>query len=123
MASWARDRSAASRRRWHHRRDLRFLMVVGAVLAAYFGFGYATSFDRVTARLSARLAEDPSRVNIAVTTRFAPEAFHMELYQRYGSLRGTRGNTAILFRVKPSAVGQLSRRYWIHRIDLAASDK
>ena len=123
MTSLTGDGSAISRRRWFHRRDLRFLMTVGAILAAYFGYGYATSFDRVTTRLALLLAENPSRVNISVTTKFAPEAFHMELYQRYGSLRGTKGNSAILFRVKPSAVAQLSRRYWIRQIDLVSSNK
>ena len=122
MASLTGNKSAAWHRRWYRRRDLRFLMAVGAVLLAYFGYGYATSFDRVTPQLSDRLAENPSRVNIAVTTKFAPESFHMELYQRYGSLRGTKGNTAILFRVKPSAVAQLSRRYWITKIDLVLSN-
>ena len=110
------------RRRWIYRRDLRFLVLVGAVLASYFGYGYVTSFDRVTHRLADRLAENPPRVNIAIMTKFAPEAFHMEVYQRYGSLRGTKGNTAILFRVTPSAVAQLSRRYWITKIDLVSPD-
>ena len=109
--------------RWIYRRDLRFLALVGAVLAAYFGYGYLTSFDRVTDRLAARLAQSPSRVNIAITTNFAPEAFHMELYQRFGSLRGTKGNTAVLFRVTPSAVAQLSHRYWIKEIDLVSPNQ
>lgn len=123
MASLTPDNSVAPSRRWFHRRDLRFLMAVGAVLAAYFGYGYATSFDRVSARLFDQLATNPLRVNITVTTKFAPEAFHMELYQRYGSLRGTKGNTALLFRVQPSAVADLSRRYWITKIDLVSSNK
>lgn len=110
--------AVARRRRWHQRRDLRFLIMVGAVLAAYYGYGFATSFDRVTDRLHARLAQHPARVNIAVTTEFAPEAFHMALYQDYGSMRGTRGKTAILFRVRPSDIATLSRRYWITEIDL-----
>ena len=123
MASPYQNAAVARPRRWHHRRDFRFLIVVGAVLAAYYGHGFATSFDRVTDRLYARLAQHPPRVNIAVTTRFAPEAFHMGLYQEYGSLRGTKGNTAILFRVKPSDVESLSRRYWITEIDLIPSNR
>ncbi len=118
MTSPHRDPSGARHRRWHQRRDLRFLILVGAVLAAYYGYGFATSFDRVTDRLHARLAQHPARVNIAVTTEFAPEAFHMALYQDYGSMRGTRGKTAILFRVRPSDIATLSRRYWITEIDL-----
>lgn len=115
--------AVARHRRWHRRRDLRFLMFVGAVLAAYYGHGFATSFDRVTERLHARLAQHPGRVNIAITTEFAPEAFHMALYQDYGSMRGTKGNTAILFRVRPSDIEALSRRYWITEIDLIPSNR
>lgn len=110
-------------RRWHRRRDLRFLMVVGAVLAAYYGYGHATSAGRITDRLHARLAEGPGRVNIVVTTGFAPEAFHMGVYQRYGSMRGTQGNGAILFRVRQSDVAWLSRRYWVEKVDLAPSTR
>jgi len=110
-------------RRWHRRRDLRFLMVVGAMLAAYHGYGYATGSGRITDRLHARLAENPGRVNIVVTTGFAPETFHMGVYQRYGSMRGTQGNGAILFRVRPSDVAWLSRLYWVEKIDLAPSTR
>ena len=107
------------RRRWYHRRDLRFVMVVGACLAAYYGHGYATAPDRLSDRLRARLAEDPARVNIDVTTKFPPEQFHMAVYQRYGSMRGTNGSTATLYRVRIADVRRLSRRYWVERIDLA----
>lgn len=122
-AGLTQNSTVARRRRWYQRRDLRFLIVVGAVLAAYNGHGFATSFDRVTDRLHARLAQNPPRVNITVTTRFAPEAFHMGLYQEYGSLRGTKGKTALLFRVKPSDIESLSRRYWITEIDLIPSNR
>ena len=61
--------------------------------------------------------------NVVVTTAFAPKAFHMGLYQRYGSMRGTQGNGAILFRVRPSDIVWLWRRYWIEKIDLAPSTR
>ena len=47
----------------------------------------------------------------------------MGRYQRYGSMRGTQGNGAILFRVRPSDVVWLSRRYWIEKVDLAPSTR
>ncbi len=119
MTGIVSDGSKNARRRWHHRRDVRFVMVVAAILAAYQGYGLATSADRLSDRLHARLAEDPKRVNIDVTTKFPPEAFHIEIYQRYGAMRGTSGSTATLFRVRPSDIHSLSRKYWVERIDLA----
>lgn len=113
------DASQPVRRRWYHRRDLRFVMVVAAILAAYYGYAFATGSGRITDRLHARLAEYPKRVNINVTTKFPPEAFHIGIYQRYGGMRGTRGSTATIFRVRPSDIRRLSRKYWIERIELA----
>ncbi len=123
MAAGGPGASVFKPRNWRHRRDLWFLIVVGAVLAGYHGYVYATSFGRMTDRLQARLAQHPERLNIAITTPFAPEAFHMGIYQRYGSMRGTTGNTAILFRVRISDVTRLSRRYWVEKIDLAPAKR
>ncbi len=107
------------RRRWHHRRDIRFLIFVAAILAAYFGYGYATGPSRITDRLEIALDMDPPTVNIRVTSKFAPEAFHMGVYQDLGAMRGNKGNTTTLFRVTPGDVRKLSRKYWVERIDLA----
>ena len=115
--------STFKRQRWYQRRDMRFLMVVGAFLLAYQGYGYFIGPGQITDRLHAKLAQAPQRVNIAVTSKFPPEAFHMSIYQRYGSMRGTNGSTAILYRVKPADITYLSRRYWIKQIDLAPEAK
>ncbi len=109
----------AQGRRWHRRRDLRFVAVAAVLIAAYYAHGYATGAGRITDRLHAALDADPGRLDIRVTSRFPPEAFHIELYQRYGGMRGTEGATVTLFGVRPSDVRRLSRRYWIARIDLA----
>lgn len=107
------------RRSWHHRRDVRFLIVVGVILGLYYGYGYATGPARISDGLHARLDRGDGRVNIRVTSKFAPEAFHMGVYQEIGSVRGTTGRTVTLYKVDPTDVRALSRRYWIERIDLA----
>jgi hypothetical protein len=107
------------RRRWYHRRDIRFVAVVAAILAVYFGYGYVTGPGRMTDRLAAALERDPATVNIRVTAKFAPEAFHIGVYQDVGAMRGNTGNTTTLFRVTPGNVRKLSRKYWVERVDLA----
>ncbi len=107
------------RRRWYHRRDVRFLIVVAAVLTAYFAYGYVTGPGRITDRLEAALDRDPTTVNIRVTAKFPPEAFHMGVYQDLGAMRGSEGSTTTLFRVTPGDVRKLSRKYWVERVDLA----
>lgn len=106
-------------RRWHHRRDARFLIVVGVILGLYYGHGYVNGPSRISDRLHERLDQGENRVNILVTSKFPPEVFHMGVYQELGSVRGTTGSTTTLYKVKPANVRALSRRYWIEKIDLA----
>jgi len=106
-------------RRWYHRRDIRFIIVVAALLAAYSGYGYVTGPGRITDRLHVALDRDPATVNIHITAKFPPEAFHIGVYQNYGAMRGSKGNTTTLFQVTPTDVRMLSRKYWVERVDLA----
>lgn len=123
MVALTRSSSKPRKRRWYHRRDVRFLIVIGALLVIYFGAGFVQGPSRISESLHEKLGEDPKTVNIEVTTEFPPEAFHMGVYQNLGSVRGSKGNTTTLFRVKPADVRWLSRKYWIERIDLAPDPK
>ncbi|MDA1090798.1 MAG: hypothetical protein O3A85_10875 [Proteobacteria bacterium] len=107
------------KRRWHQRRDARFLIVVGVVLSLFYGYGFITGPSRITPRLLTALQAEPDRVNILVTSKFPPEQFHLGIYQELGSMRGSEGNTLLLHRVKPVNVRTLSRYYWIETVDLA----
>ena len=111
--------STVRKRRWHHRRDVRFLLVVVAYLAIFIGYGYITGPSRITDRLHEALDAGPERVNIVVTAKFPPEEFHMGIYQDVGAMRGSKGKSSTLFRVKRRDVQALARHYWIDRIDLA----
>ena len=111
--------AARRRRRWHARRDVRFVMVIGSLLAIFVAYGYVTGPSRISDRLAAALADGPPRLNIVVTAKFPPEEFHMGVYQDVGAMRGSQGRNSTLFRVKSRDVRALSRRYWIERIDLA----
>ncbi|HBK81640.1 MAG TPA: hypothetical protein DDZ83_18555 [Nitrospinae bacterium] len=62
--------------------------------------------------------QNPSEVNVSVTTVFPPEEFHISIYQNLGSMRGVREKTAALYSMTPANIRNLSRYYWIHQIDL-----
>jgi hypothetical protein len=119
MVAPGKASSGFRRRRWYHRRDIRFLIVVAAILGGYSGYGYITGPGRISDRLQAALDRDPPTVNIRITAKFPPEAFHIGVYQNYGAMRGSEGSTTTLFRMKPSDVRMLSRKYWVERVDLA----
>ena len=123
MANNEQNETAGLKRRWHQRRDIRFLLVVGLCFAAYVGYGYVTSQSRISDRLQQALDSSSKRVNIVITAKFPPEEFHMGIYQDAGAMRGSKGKTSTLFRVWPKDVRALSRHYWIERIDLAPPAK
>jgi len=119
MADTGKFTGRFAKRSWHQRRDVRFVLFVTAVLGLYFGYGYATEPSRIDATLKSVLAGNPPRVNIVVIAKFPPEEYHMGVYQELGSMRGSDGKGALLYRVKPENVRKLSRYYWVDRITLA----
>ena len=110
-------------RRWHHRRDLRFIAIVAIVLIGFYGYGFLTGPAKISPELMTQIESSDKRVNIEVKSRFAPEAFHMSIYQAVGSIRGSEGQIAKVYRVAPSDVAMLSRKYWVVRITAAPPQK
>ncbi len=119
MAEAAITNPAFRRRRWYHRRDVRFVVIVAAALIIFYSHGFITGPDKISSALAEALAGDKARINIQVETLFAPEAFHMGVYQELGSMRGSDGKITTLHRVKPADIHALSRKYWVAWIDLA----
>lgn len=111
------------RRRWYHRRDLRFVSVIVLLMAVFHGYGFVTGPAKISGPLAAALDGGASKVNIQVVARFPPEAFHISIYQEVGSMRGSNGKTTILFGATPEGVRLLSRKYWIEKIDLVPNRK
>ena len=60
-------------------------------------------------------------VDLLVTLPFPPERFHILIFQRYGRVSGTSGNTAEVRGVKLADVTGLARYYWVRNIQ-ALSD-
>ena len=94
----------------------RFLLVVVLLWAGWETYLMVSA----TRRLDADLARDLERgglVNVAVTLGFAPEDFHIRIFQAHGIVSGVKGTTVRLNRVAPGDVRKMSRYYWVQRIE------
>ena len=57
------------------------------------------------------------RVNALITLPFAPERFHVLIFQRYGRVSGTDGNTVELRNIDRNELTTIGRYYWVRRIE------
>lgn len=102
---------------WLRHRTVLFLLVVGMLAAGWEVYVARTAPRRLAPEVVAALTREP-RVNITVRLGFAPEEFHIRLFQEYGVVRGVRGTTVLLDRVRAEDVGRLARYYWVLGITL-----
>jgi hypothetical protein len=98
-------------------RTVVFLLVVAALAAGWQAFIALTAPRRLAPEVAAALAREP-RVNVRVRLGFAPEEFHVRLFQEYGVVRGVQETTVLLDRVRAEDVRRLARYYWVHGITL-----
>jgi len=96
-------------------RTVRFAVVVALAALAWQVFITVGAWRRPDAALAADLDRQPY-VNIAVTLGFAPEDFHIRIFQTHGIVSGVRGTTVLLDRVTPGDVRQIARYYWVQQI-------
>src|SRR6266545_2364452 len=99
-----------------HRSAL-FVLVVAAALSGWELFLALTAPGRIDPALQPALrARAP--VAVAVTLGFAPENFHIRLFQGYGVVSGVRGTTVLVNRVSPDDLRRIARYYWVKRITM-----
>ena len=96
-------------------RSVMFLLVVIVAWGGWEAFLTLTAPRRIDAALHTALEREP-RVNVAVTLGFAPEDFHVRLFQEHGVVSGVKGTTVLLNRVRPEDVRRIARHYWVQRI-------
>ena len=96
-------------------RTVASLLVAAIVWGGWEAFISLSAPRRIDPDLAQALAGQP-QAKIAVTLGFAPEEFHVRLFQTYGVVSGVRGTTVVLDRVKSEDVRRLARYYWIKRI-------
>jgi hypothetical protein len=94
-----------------------FLLVVAGLAAGWQAFLALTAPGRLAPEVAAALTRQP-RLNVRVRLGFAPEEFHVRLFQEYGVVRGVQGTTVLLDRVRAEDVSRLARYYWIRGITL-----
>ena len=104
-----------SRTAFLRHRSAVFLLVVAAAWGGWELFLVVTSPGRIDPALRAALrARAP--VSVAITLGFAPENFHIRLFQRYGIVSGVRGRTVLVNRVSPEDLRRIAHYYWVERI-------
>ena len=98
-------------------RTVVFLLVVAVGWGGWEAFVRRSAPRRMEPELARTLAREPL-VNVVVTLGFAPEEFHIRLFQTYGVVSGVRGTSVLLNRVPGEDVTRIARYYWVRRIAL-----
>ena len=96
-------------------------MTLLALLAAYALWEMWLTIDapkKVAGEFPAR-----DRVNVLVTLPFAPERFHVQVFQGYGRVSGTNDNTVEVRGVKRKDLGAVARPYWVRSVEPLREDQ
>lgn len=98
-------------------RTVAFLLIAGGLWGGWEAFLSLTAPGRIDPELQKALARE-RLVSVTVTLGFAPEDFHIRLFQSHGVVSGVRGMTVLLNRVPREDVKRIARYYWVRRIAL-----
>src|SRR5262245_18747026 len=109
--------SAMSRLTLLQHRSIVFLLVVAIAWGIWELFLTLTASGRIDPLLRPAL-EERAPLAVAITLGFAPENFHIRLFQSYGVVNGVRGTTVFLNRVSPDDLHRIARYYWVKQISM-----
>ena len=87
-----------------------------ALLVAYAGW-QAWLGVAAPGKIAAFPQTGRERANILVTLPFPPERFHVQVFQGFGRVSGTEGNTIEVRNVKRADFNAVARPYWVRRIE------
>src|SRR5215211_5911351 len=90
--------------------------VLAAGLAFYVGWQIWLTLA-APGKIAADFPAPAERVDILVTLPFAPERFHVQLFQAYGRVSGTRDNAIEVRGVKRADLTSVARPYWVRRVE------
>jgi len=111
--------SAMSRLALLRHRSAVFLVIVAVAWSGWELFLTVTAPQRIDPALQPAL-QARAPVAVAITLAFAPENFHIRLFQSYGVVSGVRGTTVFVNRVSPDDLRRIARYYWVKRITMQA---
>jgi hypothetical protein len=90
-------------------------MILLALLAAWLGWrGYLVAV--APGKIGTGFPDRP-RVHALITLPFPPERFHVLVFQRYGRVSGTDGNTVELRNINRQELVSIARYYWVRTIE------
>jgi hypothetical protein len=96
-------------------RTIQFLLAVALLLGGYAAYGRLTAPSRIAPALQADLSRG-GYADIAVRLSFKPEQYHINLFQKIGTVRGVKEDVVLIGRVRTADVERLARYYWIQHI-------
>jgi hypothetical protein len=99
-------------------RTVVFLLTVVVAALGWEAFIRLAGPRKLDPALAAALGRE-QYVNVAVQLPFAPEDFHVRVFQGLGVVSGVRGTTVLLNRVRPQDVRQIARYYWVRSVTLS----
>jgi hypothetical protein len=102
---------------WLRHRTAVFLLAMAVLWGAWEAYLRLSASWRLGDDVTRALARQPL-VNVAITLGFAPEEFHVRLFQTHGVVSGVRGTTVLLNRVPAEDVARIGRYYWVRRVAL-----
>ncbi|WP_326542387.1 hypothetical protein [Pseudorhodoferax sp.] len=111
--------AARPRPRWLRSGRARLLL---GVLALYLLWQAWLSIA-APSKVSPEIERGKPRVNVMVSLPFEPERFHVLMFQKYGRVSGTAGNTVEVRGVPQEQLHAMARHYWVSRIDPLPPDQ
>jgi hypothetical protein len=90
--------------------------VMLALLAAWLAWQGWLSWA-APGKIAGEFPTDRERVAVLVTLPFPPDRFHVLVFQRFGRVSGTDGNTVEVRGVPRTELSRLARPYWVSRVE------
>jgi len=99
---------------------MKLQITLGAVIL-YLAFQIYL-FLAAPGKIAPELQTGSAKANVLVTLPFAPERFHILVFQRYGRVSGTRDNSIELRGVTHDNLRAVARPYWVNKVEPLKGD-
>ncbi|TKT74821.1 hypothetical protein XW59_022825 [Aquamicrobium sp. LC103] len=72
-------------------------------------------------KIAPGIDSEKRRVDVLVTLPFPPERFHIQKFQKFGRISGTKGNSVQLRGVNRAVLQALARPFWVKQVEPLAT--